>query len=173
MDDFDTFKASREKMDPSSRKFSESQWQDAYAAYRSSRKRLSGGGRSESGNSSKRRKKSSREGVARSAPSQNPIADLRNEVRQNSAYSDLRMMLDMLAWIAIGVAVVAAALKLAYYTNTSAALGSIMDAVFKIIAVVVSRLLAHVVIDIPDIALRNRLHGDMKAHKERDAGHSC
>jgi hypothetical protein len=165
MDDFDTFKATREKMDPSSRKFSESQWQKAYAAYCSSRERVSEGRKSKSSEGSKRRRSS--KGKSRhSSLSQNPIIILRSEVRQNSAYSDLRMVLDLLSWIAIGVVVLAAAMKLVYYTDTTVALASLMDAAFKVIIVVALRLLAHVIVDIPDIALRKRIFKESKSQKQ-------
>jgi len=78
-------------------------------------------------------------------------------VRHKSAYSDLRMMVDLLAWIAIALTVLVGALKLVYYTNVSVALVAILEAVIMVIAVVALRLLAHVVIDIPDIALQKGL----------------
>lgn len=67
------------------------------------------------------------------------------------------MMVDLLAWIAIALVVLVGALKLVYYTNVSVALVAILEAVIMVIAVVALRLLAHVVIDIPDIALQKGL----------------
>jgi len=165
MDDFDTFKASREKIDPSARKFSKRQWDKAYAAYRSSRERVMEGksdqsdqsDQSDNGHSSKRRRSSSRGSATYRSSGQSFPANLRSEVRHKSAYSDLRMMVDLLAWIAIALVVLVGALKLVYYTNVSVALVAILEAVIMVIAVVALRLLAHVVIDIPDIALQKGL----------------
>jgi hypothetical protein len=162
MDDFDTFKASREKIDPSARKFSKRQWDKAYAAYRSSRERVMEGksdqsDQSDNGHSSKRRRSSSRGSSTYRSSGQSFPANLRSEVRHKSAYSDLRMMVDLLAWIAIALVVLVGALKLVYYTNVSVALVAILEAVIMVIAVVALRLLAHVVIDVPDIALQKGL----------------
>lgn len=167
MDDFDTFKASREKIDPTSRKFSERQWQKAYAAYCNSRKRVTGKTSTQSGESSRRQKKSGREGTKHVSSYRNPVAGLRNELRQNSAYSDLRLLLDLLAWIAIGVVVLAGVLKLAYYTDLSLSLAALLDTAVKVIGIVLLRLLAHVIIDIPDIALYNRISEEANAEKEQ------
>jgi hypothetical protein len=87
-------------------------------------------------------------------------------VRRHSAYSDLRMLVNLLAWIVIGLAILVGALKLVYYTNVSVALVAILEAVMMVIAVVALRLLAHVVIDIPDIALQKELFGDTTASQE-------
>lgn len=157
MDDFETFKASRDKIDPSARKFSQAQWEKAYAAYRSSRERVkevSGASQSNKARrSSQGRGSAPKEQSSRSFTNHSPSAALRSEVRHSSAYSDLRMMIDLLAWVAIGLVVLSGVLKLLYYTNVSAALVAILQAVLVVITVVALRLLAHVIIDIPDIAL--------------------
>jgi hypothetical protein len=164
IDDFETFKASREKEDPSSRKMSEHQWQQAYVAYVNTRKRGSSGGKRGSSSSGGRR---SRRASPASGSSANPVAlmaasELRNAVRASSAYADLRLVVNMLAWVAIGTVVLAAAVKLVYYTNVSAALVALLNAVVGVVGIVGLRLLIHVVIDIPDIALHQRL-GPLKA----------
>lgn len=166
MDDFDTFKASREKIDPSSRKFSERQWQKAYSAYRSSRERVKEGGASQSGHAPERHRSSSRGGSTYRSSAQNPTAILRSEVRSNSAYSDLRLIVDLLAWIAIGLLVLTGGVKLFYYTNAPVALAAVLDVVTMVVGVVVLRLLAQVVIDIPDIALLKKLSKEIKVAKE-------
>lgn len=158
MDDFETFKVSREKIDPSARKFSQAQWDKAYAAYRSSRERVkeaTGSTHADKGHDSSKRRKNGSRGYSSGnfSTTQSPLADLRNEVRHKSAYSDLRMMIDLLAWIALGLVVLSGALKLLYYTNVPAALVAILEAVILVVLVVALRLLAHVIIDIPDIAL--------------------
>lgn len=165
MDDFETFKASREKIDPSTKKFTERQWQKAYAAYCSARERVNEGGHSKSSNNSKRRRRSTKAGATQHTYSHGPLAQLRNEVRQNSAYNDLRMVLDLLAWIAIGLVVFAAGVKLAYYTDGSAAVIAVLNAAVRVVAIVALRFLAHVIIDIPDIALHKRLPDQDEAQK--------
>ena len=163
MDDFDTFKATREKMDPSTRKLSEHQWQQAYAAYRHARGRVTSGagGSSEpkSGASTKKRRRSSAaasQAVGRGAhrPSTvSELAQLRHIVREKSAYADLRLIIDIMAWLVIAVVVLAGVLTLLYYTSVPATLASILGTCVQVIGVVVARLLVQVFIDIPDIAL--------------------
>lgn len=170
MDDFETFKASREKMDPTSRKFSDSQWQQAYVAYRNSRERVSEGRSSKSGEGSRRRRGSGKSSSRKPMLSGSPTGSLRSEVRHSSAYADVRMIVDLLAWIAIGVLVLTAIIQMTYLTNGSIALASIMGATFKVIAVVVLRLLAHVIIDIPDIALHERAANS--SHSQRSNEHA-
>lgn len=172
MDDFETFKASREKIDPAARKFSESQWEQAYAAYRSSRERLKDGHstQAEPGQSSRRRSSLKGRSGKRVAAHRVTVS-WRSELRHHSAYSDLRMLVDLLAWIVIALAVLAGALKLVYYTNVSAALVAILEALMMVIAVVALRLMAHVVIDIPDIALQKGKPGSSRGSAESDANH--
>ncbi len=173
MDDFETFKASREKIDPAARKFSESQWSQAYAAYRSSRERLKDGhsAQAEQGTSSRHRRGSLKGRSGKRASAHSGTVSLRSEVRHHSAYSDLRMLVDLLAWIVIALAVLAGALKLVYYTNVSAALVAILEALMLVIAVVALRLMAHVVIDIPDIALQKGKSASSRGSAESDASH--
>ena len=155
MDDFETFKASREKMDPTSRKLSERQWEQAYAAYRSARERVSGGGGgSEGGPRKRRRSKTSSSGRGSHSPSNvSELGQLRRVVRDKSAYGDLRLIVDILAWIAIGLVVVAAVVTLFYYTSVPAAIASLLGAAVRVIGIVLARLIVQVLIDIPDIAL--------------------
>lgn len=159
MDDFETFKASREKMDPSSRKMSEHQWNQAYAAYCSARERVAGGGASTEGKSSKRRR--SKNGAsARGAHSPSNVSELgqlRQVVRNQSAYGDLRLIVDILAWVAIAVVVLAAMVTLFYYTSVPAAIASLLGAAVQVLGLVLLRLLVAVLIDIPDIALYRSL----------------
>lgn len=156
MDDFETFKASREKIDPSTGKFSERQWQKAYAAYRKSRKRVQEGKRSKSGDKPKCRKSSGRSKKPHSVYAHSPVMSLRDEVRQNSAYSDLRMILDQLTWVAIGLIVMVSAVKLSYSTD-AIAMVALLNGVVKVVGIVALRMLAHAIIDIPDIALHEGL----------------
>lgn len=158
MDDFDTFKASREKMDPSSRKMSDRQWQKAYAAYRSARERVGGSGGSDSSGKSRRRAKASASASSSAHGSHglsggSELGQLRRVVRDQSAYADLRLIVDILAWIAIGIVVLAAVVTLFYYTSVPASIVSLLGAAVQVIGIVLARLLVQVFIDIPDIAL--------------------
>lgn len=79
-------------------------------------------------------------------------------MRENSAYGDLRLVLDVLAWVAVGLFVLTGAVRLVYYTNANAALVAILMAASQVIGVIFLRLLVHVIIDIPDIALHDRIY---------------
>ena len=170
MDDFNTFKAAREKMDPSSRKMSDQQWQQAYTAYRSARERVGGGAQSENKSSSKAKKrrhsnassqrtgnrkenaKLSRRGAHR-PNNASELVTLRHEIRGQSAYSDLRIIVDVMAWVAAGVVVLAGVFTLFYYTSVPVTLTSLLGTLVQVIGIIVARLLVQVLIDIPDIAL--------------------
>ncbi|HBR94558.1 MAG TPA: hypothetical protein DEA90_10380 [Opitutae bacterium] len=174
MDDFDSFKASREKMDPSARKMSERQWQQAYVAYRNTRERVvSAGERSSearSGASSKKRLRSGSSGKSAGRGAHQPssaseLAQLRHLVREKSAYADLRLIIDILAWVAIAVALVAGVLTLLFYTSVLTALVSVLSIAMQVICIVVVRLLVQVLIDIPDIGLY-RLQRERAEHAE-------
>ncbi len=165
MDDFETFKASREKMDPTSRKMSEHQWKQAYAAYRSARERVSGGSSEGKG---KKRRHAKTSAPARGAHAPSSVSELgliRRAVRDQSAYADLRLIIDILAWIAIAVVALAGVLTLLYYTSVAASVVSILGALAQVIGIVVGRLLVQVLIDIPDIALYRSLQ-ESAAHRE-------
>ncbi len=169
MDDFDTFKASREKIDPSARKFTQRQWQKAYSAYCSSRERVKEVTSTKTVDSSRRAKSPSRSGSAYGGGGRNHPSKLRAEVRNDSAYAEVRTTVDVLAWVAIGLTVLAAVIKLVYYTNPSAALVAILQAATFAVIVFALRLLAHAVIDIPDIALQAEASRHSRSGAEKDA----
>ena len=159
MDDFETFKASRVKMDPSSRKMTDHQWKQSYAAYRSARERV-GAGSVSMGKASRRRKSKSVSSSdsesslrASQGPSTSDLGNLREVVRQQSAYADLRLIIDILAWVAIAVFILIAVVSMFFYTSAPVAIIALLWAGVQIIGVVVVRLLVHVLVDIPDIAL--------------------
>lgn len=171
MDDFDTFKANREKMDPSSRKFSDRQWQKAYAAYRRSRERVNETkSPARPDDASKGRRSADQSRASYSGSGHSPLGALRKEVRQNSAYGDLRLVVDVLAWVAIGLFVLTGAVRLVYYTNTNAALVALLVASSQVIGVIFLRLLVHVIVDIPDIALHDRIYPKTNRPKEDARG---
>jgi hypothetical protein len=173
MDDFETFKATREKMDPSSRKMSDHQWKQAHIAYCSARERVAGGSTSKEAKSSKRRRSKNTASVrgAHSPSNVSELGQLRQVVRNQSAYADLRLIVDILAWIAIGVVVLAAMVTLFYYTSVPAAIASLLAAAVQVIGIVLMRLLVAVLIDIPDIALYRSLR-DPSPRRDPDAGYS-
>lgn len=156
MDDFDTFKASRLKMDPSVRKMTEPQWQQAYAAHRSARKRATGSSSHETskGKSVRRKRKSRSRGGSRLPASLRAPTHLRDEVRSSSAYGDARLLIDVMAWVAISIVLLATLVKFLYYTNSAVYLSNALGAALQIVAIVSLRITLHILIDIPDIALR-------------------
>lgn len=158
MDDFETFRTSREKMDPSSRKLSERQWQQAYSAYCSSRERVGAGAKSKSSNQAKKHRHSKKTSVEHASSSAGLTpANLRQRVREQSAYAELRMLVDFLAWGAIVVFILIAVVSMSFYTSMPAALVALLWGVVQVIGVFVARSLVQVLIDLPDIALYRSL----------------
>ena len=164
MEDFESFKASRIKMDPSSRQMTDHQWKQSYAANQSARERVGAGSGSE-GKVIKRKKSRSTSSFdpndsLRGSQQSSVVSDLgnlRQVVRQQSAYSDLRLVIDILAWVSIAVFILIAVVSMFFYTSAAGAIISLLWAGIRIIGVVVARLLVHVLVDIPDIALHQSL----------------
>lgn len=161
MDDFETFKAAREKMDPSSRDMTDHQWRQAFDAYQRARERVGG----ESGEASRRRRRpsesqSTQETVrGQHRPSSlSETCNLRSAIRAESAYQDLRLLIDLLSWLAIIVVVLGTVVSLFYYTSLAAVFIDVLDAAVQVIAILVFRFMIQVVVDIPDIALYQALH---------------
>lgn len=164
MEDFESFKASRLKIDPSSREMTDHQWKQSYAANRSARERVGISSDSERRGNERRKSK-----LANSADSESLVrgsqrpstvsgpSNLRQVVRQQSAYADLRLIIDVLAWIAIAFFLMIAVISMFFYTSAPVAIMALLWAGVQIIGVVVARLLVHVVVDIPDIALHQSL----------------
>ena len=152
MDTLENFKSSRQKMDPSSRNMSEHQWNQAYAAHLTSRERVG------ENNSNRRlvKKENSRRGTH--APlNLSDLGLLRHTVRNQSAYADIRLIVNYLAWIAMVLVIFAAIVSLFYNTSYSASIVLILKAILQVLGIVILRLLIHVLIDIPDIALYKAL----------------
>ena len=164
MEDFESFKASRIKMDPSSRQMTDHQWKQSYAANQSARERVGADSGSE-GKVSKRQKSKSTNSsdlksslrASRQLSAVYDLSNLRQVVRQQSAYSDLRLIVDILAWVSIAVFILIAVVSMFFYTSAPVAIMALLWAGVQIIGVVVARLLLHVVLDIPDIALHQSL----------------
>lgn len=154
MDDFETFKDSRKKMDPTSRKMSAHQWQQAYEAYLRARERV--GGSDSPAGKSKQRRSSKTSSTARGMHRPSAVSELgrlRHKVREQSAYADLRLIVDMLAWVAVAIVALTVVVSFFYYTSGTLALISLLGSGVQIIGILVARLLVQVLIDIPDIAL--------------------
>lgn len=164
MEDFESFKASRVKMDPSSRQMTDHQWKQSYAANQSARERV-GAGSASDGIVNKRQKsklKNSFDFKSSLRTSQqlgavSDLSNLRQVVRQQSAYSDLRLIIDILACVSIALFILIAVFSMFFYTSAASAIISLLWAGIQIIGVVVARLLVHVLVDIPDIALHQSL----------------
>jgi hypothetical protein len=153
MKTFEAFKASREKMDPSTRKMSEHQWTQAYAAYRSARER-SRSSTSSSGGQSRRRSSSTSSASGMHAPSAvSASGALRARVRAESAYADQRLLVNVLSWVIVGAIGIATVLQAMMLAVPSAAGAVLLVGVVQVLVVIVLRMLVHVIIDIPDVAL--------------------
>ncbi|TVP78458.1 MAG: hypothetical protein EA353_08300 [Puniceicoccaceae bacterium] len=173
MDDFESFKAARLKMDPSARKMSDAKWAQAYDAHLRAKDRV--GGSQEAGSAGTRKKRRSRgaRGGQGSRSGRSHAHSLRQLVREQSAYGDLRLIVDILAWVAIGGVVLSGLVTLFYYTSVPAALIASLNAVVGVIAIVVARLLIQVIIDLPDIALYRAVQSEANASpdsEEADTG---
>jgi hypothetical protein len=154
MKSFDEFKASREKMDPSTHQMSAHQWEQAYAAYRSSRGHARSG-RSSSAAGGRRKRSSSRSATpGMHGPSTlSASGALKASVRAESAYADLRLMINLLAWILFGAVVIVALLQLMEVASLVAAGTVLLIGVIQALGVILFKWIVHVLIDIPDIAL--------------------
>ncbi len=155
MKSFEEFKASREKMDPSTRNMSAHQWEQAYAAYRSSREHARSGRSSSSREGSSRKRSSSRSGAqGMHAPSTlSASGALKACVRAESAYADLRLIINLLAWIILGAVVIVTILQVVMFPLPAATGAALLSGAIQAMGVIVLKLIVHVIIDIPDIAL--------------------
>ena len=164
MEDFESFKASRVKMDPSSRQMTDHQWRQSYAAYQSARERVGAGSGSDVKVNKRQKSKSTNssdlKSLLRASQQLGAVSDLNNlrkVVRQQSAYSDLRLIVDILAWVSIALFILIAVVSMFFYTSAAGSIISLLWAGIQIIGVVVARLLLHVLVDIPDIAFHQSL----------------
>ena len=139
------------KMDPSARKMSDYQWQQAYAAY----KRVRG-----------HRTEDRQEADDSATPFPLPVTDNRVLVlRQNTAYPQVRKHVD---WFFYALLILLAVVFLTFGIGTLIATDSQPGSFFIFLPQLiiwgglafVLRQLAHVLIDIPDIALRKCSEAD-------------
>lgn len=155
MKTFEEFKASREKMDPSTRKMSEHQWGQAYSAYCSARENTRSS-RSSSSKSGGHRRRSSSKSSSHGMHTPSTVSasgQLRAQVRADSAYADLRLIVNVLAGVVIGIIVLMVVLQSGMFATATATGLALLTGVVQALGVVVLRMVVHVIIDIPDVAL--------------------
>lgn len=163
MKDFETFKQSRSKTDPSSKSLSDAQWQQAYAAYCASRERVGRkrGSKSEASAEAplgrSRRSKRSR-GRGETSPNRflNPRQLLIERLRANSAYSELRMLVDTLALVATGLILVGLVIKFYFFTAVLGLLAALFGGFLQLIVVFALRKLAQVLVDVADLLVERK-----------------
>ena len=80
-------------------------------------------------------------------------ATLKASVRAESGYADLRLMINLLAWILLSAVVLVALLQLMVVASLVAAGTVLLVGVIQALGVILFKWIVHVLIDIPDIAL--------------------
>ncbi len=175
MKSFEEFVESRRKIDASTQKMTEQQWKQAYAAYRSSRERVREGrgesSRASSGTSSKRRRRSeAQSSLGLHEPSAlSELSVLKKRVREQSAYEDLRLIVDVLAWVAVAVLIGSALLRTFSGYDVYFAIAELARGGLGVIAVFVLKFLLQVLMDLSDIALY-RLASSREPRPEKSKG---
>lgn len=150
MKNFDEFKEYRLRIDPTTAKFTDYQWEQAYAAYRRTRENR----RSRGEATSQKHSRSPDESAVSSRS-----GSLREHIRSQTAYLELRMLTDTLAWSAIGVVLLIGIIAIFVSASGGGAISvslmvmAFLRAALQVVAIFALRLLVHVLIDIPDIAL--------------------
>lgn len=155
MKSFEDFRTSREKIDPSTRKLSEHQWGQAYAAYCSARENTRAGRASAANDGSQRRRSSNHSSASgMHGPSTlSASGAFKAHVRAESAYADLRLIVNLLSWVLIATILIVTILQGMLFSMPAASGVALLSGAIKVLAVVVIRLVVHVIIDIPDVAL--------------------
>ena len=180
MQSFEEFQKNRMAIDPTSRGLTDLQWEQSYKAYIASRERVKGasasGHRSRSGRSSD----SSRRHRSDSAPSRPPrVYDrssltkaglLRQQIQGQSAYQDLRLLINILAYALIGVVTIATAFMVYISNSPMMGFSALISGVLQVVSVIVVRLIVNVIIDIPDILLYRELHQGDGEEVAEDSG---
>jgi hypothetical protein len=78
---------------------------------------------------------------------------LKAHVRAESAYADLRLIVDLLSWVILATILIITILQAMLFSLPAATGVALLSGAIKALAVVVLRLVVHVIIDIPDVAL--------------------
>lgn len=182
MDSFEAFKESRLAMDPSTKKLTDHQWEQSYKAYLSSRKRVRAtsqrsSSESNSEDGSRRRRSSQRSGGGKShttskgqhlPASLTKAALLKHQIKQESAYQDLRLLLNVVVYVLMGLVVFRSLFQVFLYTSTLSVVSMLLDAALQIVLLLIGKWLLHVIIDIPDILL----YRELNAGKDSEATES-
>ena len=131
------------KMDPSSRKMSDYQWEQAYAAYKRVRGHSSG---------------ESKDGGQTEESDPRPVGNNRlRKFRQNTAYAKERKYVDRFFYVSLALILIRLFLTIAG-SYLGIYMGEVvfvfLQSVFFAGVAVLIRYLAHVFLDIPDIALQ-------------------
>ncbi len=173
MKSYEAFKKSREKMDPSARKMNEHQWQQAYAAYKSTRERVHVRSSSCGAKPSQSGASASTTSGMHTPTSVTPTALLRKKVRAMSGYEEVRLLINLLAWVGIVVVVAHLVAQCIFYSSTESYLMAAAYAAIRILSILFFKTMAHVLIDIPDIALY-RMHAESAStESERPASNAA
>lgn len=150
MEDFETFKAGRLRIDPSARNFNNRQWNEAYEAHRKSRQRV-GQRADEHGpkkEASKRRKEVRRSG--QKSASEDKHSRAFQSMHARSVYRDLRVLINALAWFAWAIIGLILIIKLLVYTSMPAVFLAFLSAALQVIAVFAFKILFKVGADAAD-----------------------
>jgi len=174
MQSFEEFKKSRLAMDPTSRQLTDLQWEQAYNAHKASRQRVSGGrrrGREPSRSSRSKDKTSSTSGKTRKRRSSEPSVPapanyssqtkaglILRRVRAASAYGDLRLLINLLAYVLLGLVLISVGIKVFFFTGGLVVITAILEGLLQIAGIFLLRYLAHVLVDIPDVMLYRELN---------------
>lgn len=162
MDSLEAFKESRLAMDPSTKKLTDHQWEQSYKAYLASRARVRSTSQRSSSGDGLRRRRSSRKGGETSHVSSKGqhlpaslthAAILKHQIKSESAYQDLRLLLNIVVYILMGLVVIRGLFQMFFFTSTLSVVSVLLDAALQIVLLLVGKWLLHVLIDIPDIML--------------------
>ncbi|MEC8650173.1 MAG: hypothetical protein VXX82_04525 [Verrucomicrobiota bacterium] len=153
MKSFKSFKSSREKVDPLSRKMNQHQWEQAYEAYCSSRQRVSQSYSKDRFDTNKGNKPKS----ASHRPSAlSSIGALRNEIRSISAYSEVRKIINLLCWIAIVLTSITTILKFLFYPGFDSQIIALLNGAGRVALLLLLKFISQILIDISDSSLFTR-----------------
>ncbi len=167
MKGFDEFKASREKTDPTASKMTDHQWEQAYKAYLRSRERVRGRSKTSGSSGSGGRKPPPGGAEGFHGPAQaGPAAGLLGVIRAQTAYGQLRTLIEVLFWVAIGGSVVATAFQLMLYQSVEGGAIAVFNAVVQLAAIVILRFFLQAMVDLPDISLYRHRHAAEPVQKD-------
>ena len=78
---------------------------------------------------------------------------LKAHIRAESAYADLRLIVNLLSWVILAAIIIITILQGMLLQLPGATSLALLSGAIKALGVVVLRLVVHVIIDIPDVAL--------------------